>query len=236
MRDVFDIYTIIFLALAVFIFLRLRSVLGQRTGRERPPYDPYSARDAVRGSNDNVVALPGRGGETAPASAPPADPVERWKGIAEPGSAIALGLDAIVKDDPSFDPKHFIAGGKQAYEMIVTAYAQGDRKSLKNLLGREVYEGFDAAITEREQRKEIVETRFVSIERAELIGAELRGKTSQVTVRFVSQLVSVTRDANGNVIDGNPDKVTDVTDVWTFARDITSRDPNWKLVATEAGQ
>src|SRR3990172_4430626 len=103
MQDVFDIYTIIFLALAVFIFLRLRSVLGQRTGRERPPYDPYSARDAVRGSNDNVVALPGRGGEAAPAAAPAVDPEERWKGIAEPGSAIAAGLDGIVQGDPTFD-------------------------------------------------------------------------------------------------------------------------------------
>jgi predicted lipid-binding transport protein (Tim44 family) len=81
-----------------------------------------------------------------------------------------------------------------------------------------------------------VETRFVSIDAADIIAAELRGKTAQVTVRFVSQLVSVTRDRSGAVIDGNPDKVTEVTDVWTFARDISARDPNWKLVATEAGQ
>ena len=120
--------------------------------------------------------------------------------------------------------------------MIVTAYAGGDRRQLKNLLGREVYDGFEAAISEREQRGETVETRFVSIDGADIIAAEQRGKTAQVTVRFVSQLVSVTRDKAGAVIDGNPDKVTDVTDVWTFARDVTSRDPNWKLVATEAGQ
>src|SRR5262245_34701911 len=102
MEDVFDIYTIIFLALAVFIFLRLRSVLGQRTGRERPPYDPYSARDAVRSStNDNVVTLPGRGGETMQKPADTADPGERWKGIAEAGSTVAAGLDAIVRDDKS---------------------------------------------------------------------------------------------------------------------------------------
>jgi predicted lipid-binding transport protein (Tim44 family) len=239
MRDVFDIYTIIFLALAVFIFLRLRSVLGQRTGRERPPMDPFnSARDSVRPSSDGkVVALPGRAPNAAPRSTEPdEEPVDRWKGIAEPGSAVALGLDAIVKEDPSFDPKHFITGAKQAYEMIVSAYAAGDTKQLRNLLSREVYDGFDAAISGREQRKETVETRFVGIDRSDLIGAEMRGKTAQVTVRFVSQLVSVTRDAQGTVIDGNPDKVTDVTDVWTFARDITSRDPNWKLVATEAGQ
>ena len=120
--------------------------------------------------------------------------------------------------------------------MIVTAYAGGDRRQLRNLLGREVYDGFDAAIRDREQRGEIVESRFVSIASAEITGAEQRGKTAQVTVRFVSQLVTATRDKAGAVIDGNPEGVTDITDVWTFARDTTSRDPNWKLVATEAGQ
>jgi predicted lipid-binding transport protein (Tim44 family) len=237
MRHVFDIYTIIFLALAVFIFLRLRSVLGQRTGRERPPYDPYSARDSVRpAAGDKVVTLPGRAPDAAQKANEPVEPAERWKGIAEAGSALATGLDAIVREDKSFDPKQFLVGARAAYEMIVTAYAAGDRRQLRNLLSREVYEGFESAIREREQRGETVETRFVSIDGADLINAELRGKTEQVTVRFQSQLVSVTRDKAGTVIDGNPDKVTDVTDVWTFARDVSSRDPNWKLVATEAGQ
>src|SRR3954469_8690821 len=105
MRDLFDIYTIIFLALAVFIFLRLRSVLGQRTGRERPPYDPYSARETARTStNDNVVTLPPRPADAAITPAPDAEPTERWKGIAEPGSAAALGLDAVFAQDPGFDP------------------------------------------------------------------------------------------------------------------------------------
>jgi predicted lipid-binding transport protein (Tim44 family) len=235
---VFDIYTIIFLALAVFIFLRLRSVLGQRTGRERRPYDPYAPRDAVRGAtNDNVVTLPGRtAAEVAPKSAEPAEAEERWKGIAEPGTAIANGLDAIAREDKTLDAKHFLTGARAAYEMIVLAYAQGDRRTLKNLLSREVCEGFEAAISERESKGQKVETRFVSIEKSDITGAELRARTAQITVRFVSQLVSVTRDNSGNVIEGNPDKVTDVTDVWTFARDLSSRDPNWKLVATEAGQ
>ena len=233
----FDIYTIIFLALAVFIFLRLRSVLGQRTGRERPPFDPYATRDAVRTpSNENVVTLPGRTTDKGPAPAQPEDAADRWKGIAEPGSALAAGLDAVAREDKAFDAAGFLAGGRAAYEMIVTAYAAGDRRQLKDLLAREVYEGFEAAIKEREQRGEKVESRFVSIDAADLIGAEVRGKTAQLTVRFVSQLVSVTRDRSGAVIEGNPDKVTTVTDVWTFARDISSRDPNWKLVATEAGQ
>jgi len=234
---VFDIYTIIFLALAVFIFLRLRSVLGQRTGRERPPYDPYSPRDAVRGAtNDNVVTLPGRPAESAQKPPTETSPAERWKGIAEAGSAVAVGLDAVAKEDKSFDAKHFITGARAAYEMIVLAYAEGDRRTLKNLLSRDVYEGFEAAIRERENKGETVESRFVAIEKSDITGAELRGRVAQITVRFVSQLVSVTRDKSGNVIEGNPEKVTDVTDVWTFARDLSSRDPNWKLVATEAGQ
>src|SRR5258708_1700548 len=239
MPDLFDLTTIIFLALAVFIFLRLRSVLGQRTGRERPPYDPYSAREAARPSstNDNVVALPPRSPEVAPKPVSEAEPpVERWKGVAEAGSAVAIGLDAVVALDPSFDAKHFVTGARAAYEMIVTAYAQGDRRSLKNLLSREVYDGFEAAIKEREGRAEKAETRFVSIDKSDITGAEVKAQTAHVTMRFVSQLVSVTHDRNGNVIEGSPDKVTDVTDVWTFARDLTSRDPNWKLVATEAGQ
>jgi predicted lipid-binding transport protein (Tim44 family) len=233
-----DLWTIIFLTLAVVIFLKLRSVLGQRTGRERPPYDPYSARDAVRGAtNDNVVTLPGRGGtESAQKPIEATEPAERWKGIAEVGSAVARGLDAIAREDKTLDAKHFVAGARAAYEMIVLAFADGDRRALKNLLSREVYEGFEAAIRERENKGETVETRFVSIDKSDITGAELRGRAAQITVRFVSQLISVTRDKSGHVIDGSPERVTDVTDVWTFARDLSSRDPNWKLVATEAGQ
>jgi predicted lipid-binding transport protein (Tim44 family) len=233
-----NIYTIIFLALAVFIFLRLRSVLGRRTGRERPPYDPYSARDAVRSpAGEKVVTLPARPAEAAPRPVErPQSSTDRWKGIAESGSASASGLDAIVTAEPSFDAKHFIAGARAAYEMVVTAFAAGDRRQLRNLLSRDVYDGFDAHIGERESRSETVETKFVSIDSSAITAAELRNRTAQITVRFVSKLVSATRDQSGNVIDGNAEKVTDVTDVWTFARDISSRDPNWKVVATETGQ
>jgi predicted lipid-binding transport protein (Tim44 family) len=241
--NVFDIYTIIFLALAVFIFLRLRSVLGQRTGRERPPYDPYSARDAIRSpATDKIVTLPPRpaAAEPPPArpvdAAPPPPATDRWKGVAETGSNVATGLDAIAAADSTFDVKHFITGARAAYEMIVTAFAEGDRRQLRNLLSREVFEGFDTAISDRESRGETAETRFVSIDGSAITAAELRARTAQITVRFVSKLVSTTRDRSGNVIDGSVERVTDVTDVWTFARDVSSRDPNWKVVATESGQ
>jgi predicted lipid-binding transport protein (Tim44 family) len=235
MQDVFDFWWIIYATIAVVIFVKLRSVLGQRTGRERPPYDPYSARDTVRPStNDNVVALPGRAAEPVPKPIDTAAPAaDRWSGIAEPGSRVAAGLDAVAREDKSFDGKHFIAGARAAYEMIVTAYAEGDRRTLKNLLSRDVYDGFEAAIREREAKGETAESRFVSIDKSDITDAELRGRSAQITIRFVSQLVSVTRDRDGAVIEGSPEKVTDV---WTFARDLSSRDPNWKLVATEAGQ
>jgi predicted lipid-binding transport protein (Tim44 family) len=229
-----DIYTIIFLALAVFIFLRLRNVLGQRSGSERPPFD-RTARNAVQGAPDNnVIAVPGQlidPGAVAPAAemAPASD---RWKGLTEPGTALARGLDAILVQDASFDPRHFLSGARSAYEMIVLAFANGDRRSLRDLLSAEVFESFDTVIKDREKHEQKTETRFVSIDKAELVGAELRDRSAQLTVRFVSQMISVTRDKVGTIVDGNPDKVADITDIWTFARDTSSRDPNWKLVGT----
>ncbi|MDF3808747.1 Tim44/TimA family putative adaptor protein [Rhodopseudomonas sp. BAL398] len=234
-----DIYTIIFLALAVFIFLRLRNVLGQRTGSERPPFDRAAARAALQGKQDNnVMPIPGQVIDQTPL-APTADvvpPTDRWKGIAEPGSDLEAGLNAIAAQDSSFDPRHFISGAKGAYEMIVMAFANGDRRALKDLLSSDVYESFEAAIKDREKNEQKTETRFVSIEKSELVGAEVRDRAAQLTVRFVSQMISVTRDKAGAIVDGNPDKVADITDVWTFARDITSRDPNWKLVGTGSAQ
>jgi len=229
-----DIYTIIFLALAVFIFLRLRNVLGQRTGSERPPFD-RAARNAVQGAPDStVVPIAGKVLDQAPL-APTAEvtlPSDRWKGLAESGTVLAQGLDAIAAQDSAFDPRHFISGARSAYEMIVLAFANGDRRALRDLLSSEVYDSFETVIKDREKHEQKTETRFVSIDKAELVGAEQRDRTAQLTVRFVSQMISVTRDKSGTIVDGNPDKVADITDVWTFARDTTSRDPNWKLVGT----
>ncbi len=234
-----DIYTIIFLALAVFIFLRLRNVLGQRTGNERPPFD-RAARNVLNGAqdNNNVVPIPGAVIDQAPL-APTADvvpPTDRWKGLTEAGTPLALGLDAIAAQDSSFDPRHFLSGAKSAYEMIVLAFANGDRRALKDLLSPEVYESFETVIKDREKHEQKTETRFVSIDKAELVGAEARDRAAQLTVRFVSQMITATRDKAGTVVDGSPETVADITDVWTFARDITSRDPNWKLVGTGSAQ
>ncbi|RYE57024.1 MAG: Tim44 domain-containing protein, partial [Hyphomicrobiales bacterium] len=170
------------------------------------------------------------------APADPAPEVDRWKGIAEPNSALANGLNAVAKEDGSFNPQQFLGGAKSAYEMIVLAFAQGDRRTLKDLLSSEVYDSFDGAIREREQSGETVERKFVGIDKSELVGAEMVGRAASLTVRFVSQIISVTRDKAGAVVDGSPEAITEVTDVWTFSRDLSSRDPNWKLVGTEGGQ
>lgn len=229
-----DFGTIFFLVAAVVIFFQLRNVLGRRTGNERPPFDPYTAarareKEPATASSENVVSLPKKRA--------PGTEDETYKAIdaaAKPGTDLNKGLRAIKDADPSFDPKTFADGAKMAYEMIVMAYADGDRKTLKNLLSREVYDGFVSAISERESRSEKIQSSFVGIDKADIVSAEMKGGEAHVTLRIVSELISATRDGAGTVIDGDPETVAEVKDVWTFARDTRSRDPNWKLVATEA--
>jgi len=230
MPDVFDIYTIIFLALAVFIFLRLRSVLGQRTGRERPP---YPSQDGLRRSMDTVVPMPQRPTEASPrpAEAAQVSPADRWKDLAEPNSPAIAGLDAIAAADPSFDGKHFLTGARAAYEMIVTAFAKGDRRGLKNLLSEEVYQGFENAIAAREARGETIESHFIGIKAAEPVEAGMKGREAEITLRITSEMISFTKNADGAVIEGDPTTVHEIHDQWTFGRDTRSSDPNWKLIA-----
>ena len=238
MQDSFDATTLIFLALAVFVIWRLRSVLGQKTGTERSPFRPVERNRteppaAGRGEGDNVVRLPGADRGQAGAAVQTA--ARDWRGIAEPGSAVARGLEQVVQVEPSFEPRAFLEGAKGAYEAIVIAFAKGDRKTLRALLSREVCEGFERAISEREKRREAVETTFISIDKAEMVSVEVKNRVAQVTVRFLSNLITATRDADGKVIDGNAETGVEVPDVWTFARTLGSRDPNWQLVATDAG-
>lgn len=237
----FDLLTLVFLGLAVFVIFKLRSVLGTRTGTEKPPGDIYDRRPPANATGDgnsmpegasNVVPLPTRRDEMPAPQAPEA----RLEGVVAPESPAHAGLLGIIGQDPAFDPREFLGGAKAAYEMIVLAFANGDRKTLKDLLAKDVYDGFDAAIRDRETRGEKVETQFVSIDKAEISDAQLRTRTAQVTVRFLSKLITATRDSAGTVIDGSAEKVIDVVDIWTFSRDVSSRDPNWRLIATESAQ
>lgn len=224
-----DFITLFFLVAAVLIFLQLRSVLGRRTGNEKPPFDPFSAREAAKVPVDDnkVVTLPKRG-ETEENRFAAVD------AVAAPGTALNDSLRQLVETDPSFQPKEFLNGARMAYEMIVMAFADGDRDTLKNLLSKDVYDGFDAAITEREKRGEVVKSTFVGIERIEMTQAAVRDLEEQITLRIISQLISATYDKDGKLVDGDAENVSEVDDIWTFSRDIRSRDPNWKLIATES--
>jgi predicted lipid-binding transport protein (Tim44 family) len=234
-----DATTIIFAIIAIFVVWKLYSVLGTRTGAEPPPFDPNLHRDsagvgpsAPRGPGQ-VIRLPGAAHDV-PAAPPVGDP-QRWKDFVEPGAKAAPGLDAVAAADRSFDPAGFLAGAKIAYETIVVAFAKGDRNTLATLLATDVLDNFSRAISERLAKGETMETNIVSIEEAKIADVRLVGGAAQITVRFVAKLISYTKDKTGAVIEGSADKAADHLDLWTFAREISSRNPNWRLIATESG-
>jgi len=223
---------IVFLAaVAAFIAFRLYSVLGRRTGNERTPFDPIQREriDARRAqsADDKVVQLPPRPREIA--RTPVVDAIESK--LPE-GSPLAKGIADLRQVDANFSADAFLGGAKVAHEMIAKAFADGDRRALKPLLSDEVYRGFDESIAAREKAGSKVEFSFVGLKQATLEEVSLRGRLAEITVKFVSELISATRDAAGAVIEGAAGAVREVTDVWTFARDMRSSDPNWKLVAT----
>jgi len=240
-------YDIILIGLvAVFLILRLRSVLGKRTGNERPPArDPFtppappaSPRLGDRGSdaqanqgNDNVVPLP-----TANAPAP-----RQSSATSGPGGIRATvmptataGVAAIRAADPGFEPLGFTAGARAAFTTIVEAFAKGDTSSLRPLLDAATFSSFEAAIRGRAERNEKAETTLIGFEASDIAAAELQGSNAAVTVRFVSEQINVLRNAEGQIVDGNPNEVQKVIDLWTFRRDTKSGDPNWLLIKTES--
>jgi predicted lipid-binding transport protein (Tim44 family) len=233
--DIFDLTNILILALAVVIFLRLRSVLGRRTGNERPHLDPYAAQDGGAARDGNVVTMP-RTEVRAPPSRPAGPSVDERLASLPPESGARAALRDIASADPAFEAGSFLSGAKAAYETIVTAYAHGDRETLRNLLSPEVYDSFNAVIAEREARGETAEFSFVGLASADISDAHLDVQTANVTVRFVSDLVTAVRDRTGSVVEGDLKAVRRVTDVWTFARDVRSPNPNWRLIATDSAE
>ena len=237
-------YDIILIGLvAVFLILRLRSVLGKRTGNERPPArDPFTPPappsatprlgDApANQGNDNVVPLP-----TANAPAPrPSLATSGPGGIrATVMPSAAAGVAAIRAADPSFEPIGFTAGARAAFTAIVEAVAKGDTSTLRPLLDGPTFASFEAAIRGRVERKEKAETTLIGFEASDVSGAEMQGTNASVTVRFVSEQINVVRNAESQIVDGNPNEVQKVIDLWTFRRDTKSSDPNWLLIKTES--
>ncbi|WP_096702582.1 Tim44/TimA family putative adaptor protein [Magnetospirillum sp. 15-1] len=214
MNDGYHLLDIVFFAMvAAFLVLRLRSVLGKRTGAERPP-EQWTPPETPA---DNVVDLQS---VRRSAAEPPAE------------TPVGQGLAAIRAADRGFDLDGFLGGAKAAFEMIVIAFAHGDKATLQPLLAPDVYRHFSDAIEARRQHGETLQTELVGIRSAELIEAQMDGRFAALTIRFVSEQVNALRDAKGEVVEGNPERVIDVIDLWTFRRDTRATDPNWALAAT----
>jgi len=233
MADFLDLPTIVIIAVAIFVLFKLRSVLGTRTGTERPPID----RVRPRPNHEEDVVVPIHASRPADGDDEEADRAARkfeaeLDKLAGKDAQLREGLKAIGQADASFTPKTFLNGAASAYEMIVTAFAAGDKRTLKNLLDKDVYEGFEAAINAREAEGKTVDFTFVGLPNIEYVQAELDKRVASITMRFDAEVVSATKDANGNIVEGHEEHVVNISDEWTFARNTKSRDPNWKLVAT----
>ncbi len=232
MGDGFQFLDIVLFAMvAAFLVLRLRSVLGKKTGHQEPRQDPISRRQQDAQKDGNVVELPNRYKDGPDDMAEPMDdPVANL----DPNDPLASGITQIRIADSSFHPVEFANGARAAFEMIVQAFAEGDTKTLENLLAEDVFENFNEAIVARREANEKLETTIIGISSADVVEAAMDGRNAMVTVKFVSEQVNVTHDAEGRVVDGDPNQVTEITDIWTFSRDTKSSDPNWKLVETSS--
>ena len=206
-----------FAMVAAFLVFRLRSVLGRRQGHHQAPpaAEPHAAGDT--NSNDNVIALPDRNNDENEES---------------DGTPLGEGVRRIRSVDGSFDPDGFVSGARGAFEMIVNAFAGGDRDTLRPLTSAEVFGNFERTIADREAKGYVLEATLIGIKEAELTDAGLDNHEAWVTVRFVSEQVGVLRNSEGQTLSGATNAIEEITDVWTFARDTRSPDPNWRLVAT----
>ncbi len=237
MQEIFDPFNLIIIAIAVVIFLRLRNVLGRRDGHENRPLDPFTRTDKPDGDekgSSNVIPLPTSSPAGRETDKSAKDGPSPWNGAGAEDTPLNRTLRQIAQADPEFEPEKFLDGAKMAYEMIVQAFTQSDLETLKNLLSREVYAGFESSIHDREKQGAVMQTEFIGIDSADIVDAEKNGNEVRVTVKFVSELIQFTSDKDGKVLEGEPDVVREVVDIWTFGRDVTSRDPNWKLDATES--
>lgn len=216
---------LVLLVLAAFFISRLRNVLGNKIDD-----DKMSGGDRPVRRQERVVPLREvRDAEAARFSAA-SDDEPILADIDDPG--VTTGLASIKSVEPGFSVSEFISGAKMAFDMIVDAYAKGDKTLLESLLSRELYEDFAAAIDARKESDTVEEHTLVSIQSADIVRAALTGKRAEITVNFVSEQISVERDKSGSIVSGDPSTTTLVNDEWTFTRDLRSSNPNWTLVST----
>lgn len=207
-------------AVAVFLILRLRNVLGTREGFEKPPLPAQSKRQIERSGHDFEVIEGG----------PDRDITDH---VPEDGEA-AEALAAMKTIDQNFSVGEFLQGARGAYEMILMSFERGDMKAIEPFLAEEVFETFASVVDMRADKGLTVEANFVGVREISLNDAQFDPvtKEAELTVRFVGELTSVVRDEAGDIVEGNPTEIKRQRDTWTFARTMGTDDPNWQLVAT----
>lgn len=229
MHDGLDITTVIFALLAIFVVWKLRSVLGARVDIEKRPNAAQRSAAESPADSGNVVRLPGAA-DKPPAGGPRSGAAVDSAPATDKGRD---GLRAISGADPGFDPARFLSGAKLAYEMIVGAFASGDRKTLGDLLSPEVLASFVGVIDQREKAGEHASTKVVSIDSVEFADASVKDGVAQIALRISAKMINFVQDSAGAIVTGDKETVVSTDDLWTFARPIGSRDPTWRLIATD---
>ncbi len=203
----------LFAAIAIFFFMRYKSVLGQR------PDD-----SVINQQKDNIITL---ARDVTPKGDAKSDPAMQGK------LSLSNSLDLLRQTDPSFDEKTFLQNAKAAFTFIIGAYASGDTDTLKPLLAPAVFKTYAGAITARNSQGETLEFVIERIKDAAISKVNLKNSLATVTVEFLSEQQQIVRAADGTVISGDPDLLEDVRDIWTFQRDVQKSDPTWLLIATQ---
>lgn len=250
MESQIDLFTLLSMIVALVAVLKLRSVLGRRSDQENERIERRAREAKMRNpetlpasgvGSDTVISLPRRETE-APVNETAsqfsgAEIEEKLRTFARGNEEVLKGFEDIRKMDITFDPENFITGARQAYEIIVSSFAEGNSKALKDLLSKDVMDAFSHSISEREKRGEQIDQKFVGINKADILEAGVNSGLASLTVRFVSQLITATRNKSGEVIAGDSTKISDVTDIWTFVRDISTErareNPHWLLISTQ---
>lgn len=210
---------LVLFAIAAFVLYRLKGVLGTRTGYEEPP--EYLRRGG-----------PGDRPATGPRAVDsPADAAER---DADAPPEMREALAAMRAAEPDFSLEGFVEGARGAYEMIVMAYQEGDRATLRNLLAPDVYSAFEGVIADREAKGLSVEARFIGVREAVPVRAsyDRTDGVADLTIRFTGEIITAVRDAENRIVEGDPNEIKRQTDTWTFSRQMGAPDPNWLLTGT----
>ncbi len=204
--------------IAIFLVLRLRSVLGTREGYERPHETPKGIEDERKRKFDVIEGGPDR------------DITDH----AEEGSDTAKALARMKAREPSFSVSEFLGGARAAYEMILMGFERGDLAEIKPFLSDELYEVFAQFVEEREKKGLKVEAEFVGVRELSIHDADFHDAsgTAEITVKFIGNLTYVVRDNAGEIVEGKEGKIKTQKDIWTFERLMGGDDPNWILVAT----